>query len=328
MGWGGFGWGLGHSGRGGEGEQGLSQGPRWAVPLPEDPTHAPEASPAGSGGLPWSRVLCAQGVRLILAAGLALGFLCMKPPLPPLQTHIGSACPPLGDGPGTPGSERRAEPTLGAPPGWQRRPGGCVEGKATGRIRLLLSGVTVAAGPPRAKCPCRAGQSWSRLGHPQRVPLAKGPECPPCSGNGTIREKNEMVPGKQGAERAHPGDTCCGPRVGGSQGGTRPARPAPCPPRPPLPYLIRPGPRLGHGPHRGLLSPEVDPPHLRPPQGASGGRLPGLTTGASSWAVWDSRLRAGRLLPGRGRAAFYAPSRVNQDWDGPFPAGLPVCVPR
>lgn len=214
-------------GGGGEGEQGLSQGLRWAVPLPEDPTHAPEASPAGSGGLPWSRVLCAQGARLILAAELALGFLCVKPPLPPLPDPRWECLPTLGGWPGTPGSERRARPTLGAPPGRQSRPGGCVERKATGCIRLLLPGVTAAAGPPRAECPRRAGQSRSRLGHPQRVPLAKGPECPPCSGNGTIREKNEVVPREQGAERAHPGDTCCGPRVGGSQGGARPARPAP-----------------------------------------------------------------------------------------------------
>lgn len=137
-----------------------------------------------------------------------------------------------------------------------------MEGKAPGRIGLLLSGVTGAAGPPRAKCPRRAGQSQSRLGHPQRVPLAKGPEHPPCSGNGTIREKNEMVPREQGAElaQAHPADRGRSQWVSGSPGDARPARPAPCPPRPPLPYLMLPGPGLGHGPHRCLPRPEVGRP--------------------------------------------------------------------
>lgn len=78
----------------------------------------------------------------------------------------------------------------------------------------------------------------------------------------------------------------------------------PAPPRQPPPYLILPGPGLGPGPHCCLLRPEVDPPPVRPPQGACRGHLPGLTTGASIWAVWtavsgqggSSRGEEGRLF--------------------------------
>lgn len=105
-----------------------------------------------------------------------------------------------------------------------------------------------------------------------------------------------------------------------------PALPADALPRPPLPYLVLLRPRLGHGHHYRLLGLGVDPAPHQPPRGP-----PEAICLPVCWSLHLSRMcRAavwGREAPpGQGRAAFYAPSRVNQDWDGPFPTGLPVCV--
>lgn len=94
---------LGHSGwGGGEGEQALPQGPRWAdrVLTPHSTTwtlclRTPEARPAG-GDSSWSYVPCPQHALLILPADLTLGFL-----------------PPTGTPPRSP---QECSPTLGGCP--------------------------------------------------------------------------------------------------------------------------------------------------------------------------------------------------------------------
>lgn len=164
-------------------------------------------------------------------------------------------------------------------------------------------------------------------GQPTRLrSLAKGPWFPPLSSRDGLKEDSHI----QRWTGVSPTDRC--PTVPRKSRGHlgHPSVPdhTPLPPQGCPAYLIPPG--LGQGHCCCLLGPGTDlsprrdigPPAalghlLRPARLACPLQPPS--------GLWGSN-RGTEAPPGRGRVAFYAPSRVNQDWDGPFPAGLPVCV--
>ena len=176
-----------------------------------------------------------------------------------------------------------------------------------------------AAGTPSAKYRGGAGQVGIQTRPPLQVPLAKVRMAPvgvmmrwPRSGEPPALSPQVPAVSRASALRSK---------------GTCPVLPAPHPCRaaPAIPAAARalaqpwpplPPPRTRGGPCR--PSPAALRRLWRPPACPV---CRSLLLGHG-----DGRLGAGRLLPGRGRAAFYAPSRVNLDWDGPFPAGLPVCA--
>lgn len=157
-------------GAGGRGRVGVPEGPRWAVPLPEDPAHAPKPAQQEAGAL---LVPCSVPPRCVAHPGCRFGFglrlrEARAPSASPPRPTSAVLAHPWGKALG-PRPERSAQPTSGPLQTAEspRRARGR-QGRRWHPASPLR--VPAAAGPPRAQCPSRAGQSRSRLGHPQRVP--------------------------------------------------------------------------------------------------------------------------------------------------------------
>ena len=198
-------------------------------------------------------------------------------------------------------------PTPGASPGEQGGPGGgSTAGSPLQRLPFQGSRSCWAAS---AKYEGGAGQAGPDWATPAGA-LGQGED-------GTSRGADEVAPERRALSAQPTGAHGCpvlpAPRPCRATPVVPAAARAPARPWPPLPPL-----RAGGGPCR--PSPATSRCLQRPPACPVHGSL--------LLGHGDGRLGAGRLLLGRGRAAFYAPSCVNRDWDGPVPAGLPVCAAR
>lgn len=137
---------------------------------------------------------------------------------------------------------------------WRGRPQAALGFSSQGSQWLLdHPGLSVPAKQARIGLDQAAhnGGPWPRgLGVPNAVGMApsrrRARRCPVwrpgCRAGGQAPSRQVPRPAGRWEPRA------CSPRLAHSLS-----------PRPPLPYLILPGPGLGHGPHRCPLRPEVDP---------------------------------------------------------------------
>lgn len=219
--------------------------------------------------------------------------------------HPWGVCPPVGDALGTRRSQRRGVSGAGLgggccrPQGLPRESRAAQEGvRRQGHHRTSSPSTGHgAAGLPSPEYGGGAGQVGIQIGPPQRVPLAKVRMAPvgvmmrwPWSGEPPAL--SPQVPAVRGASAEGTRPVQPAPRPCGAAPAIPAAARAPAQPWPPLPP-----PRAGGGPCR--PSPAASGRLWRPPACPVCGSLL-LGHGAG-------RLGAGRLLPGRGRAAFYAP---------------------